>query len=99
MTTANVQSATATGSPLTDKAKDALHHSVDAMADRAAKAEGAVRNTADRSAESLSATQDKIINQWKGSQIKQFATENPIATAGIAFAAGMLITTLLRGRK
>ena len=98
MTTAKIQSAVS-DTPLTEKAKEALHHSVDAMAERAAKAEGAVRDTAGRSAESLNATQDKIVTKWNGSQVKQFATENPIATAGIAFAAGMLLSTLLRGRK
>ena len=99
MATAKAKTASASDTPLTEKAKDALHHSVDAMADRAAKAEEAVRDTAGRSADSLHATQDKIVSQWNGSQVKQFACENPIATAGIAFAAGMLLTTLLRGRK
>ena len=99
MTTAKVQTAVESDTPLTEKARDALHHSVDAMAEHAAKAEGAVRDTAGKSAESLNATQEKYVSQWNASQVKKFASENPIATAGIAFAAGMLLTTLLRGRK
>ncbi|MEH6712912.1 MAG: DUF883 domain-containing protein [Paraglaciecola polaris] len=87
-----------TDSPISKKAQDALHDSVDAVADKAARAERSVRDTAHRSAESLGETQEKVLKQWNGSQVRRFATENPVATVGIAFTAGMLLTSLLRKR-
>jgi ElaB/YqjD/DUF883 family membrane-anchored ribosome-binding protein len=87
-----------TESPISKKAQDALHESVDAVADKASKAEKSVRDTAHRSAESIGETQEKVIKQWNGSQVRRFAIENPVATVGIAFTAGMLLTSLLRKR-
>jgi ElaB/YqjD/DUF883 family membrane-anchored ribosome-binding protein len=34
--------------------------------------------------------------KWQASKVRNYAIENPLATAGIAFAAGMLVTSLLR---
>lgn len=87
-----------TDAPISKKAQDALHDSVDTVADKAAKAEQAIRDRAHRSAESMSETQEKLQKQWNGSEVRRFAAENPVATVGIAFAAGMLITSLLRKR-
>lgn len=83
---------------LSKKAQDALHETVDTVADKAAKAEQAIRDKAHRSAESISETQAKLQRQWDGSEIRRFAAENPVATVGIAFAAGMLLTSLFRKR-
>ncbi|WP_166424215.1 DUF883 domain-containing protein [Paraglaciecola sp. 20A4] len=85
-------------SPISKRAQEALHESVDAVADKASKAERSVRETAHRSAESLGETQDKIVKQWNGSEVRRFASENPVATVGIAFTAGMLLSSLLRRR-
>lgn len=85
-------------SPLSSKAQDALHESVDTVAAKAANAERVIRDKAHRSAESISETQEKLQRQWNGSEVRRFAAENPVATVGIAFAAGMLITSILRKR-
>jgi ElaB/YqjD/DUF883 family membrane-anchored ribosome-binding protein len=89
---------TNTDALLSKKAQDALHDSVDTVAEKAAKAEQAIRDKAHRSAEALSETQDKLKKQWAGSAVGRFAVENPVATVGIAFAAGMLLTSLFRKR-
>ena len=87
-----------TDAPISKKAQDTLHESVDTVAEKAAKAEQVIRDKAHRSAESIHETQEKLQRQWNGSEARRFAAENPVATVGIAFAAGMLITSLLRSR-
>jgi len=84
--------------PVSDKVKDTLHDSVDALAAKAASTEEALRETATNSAQNISDTQEKVKERWEQSPVKKYATENPIATAGIAFAAGMLLSSLLRKR-
>lgn len=103
---ANSQSATAqaTGSnsglnsPVTTKASEAAHHAVDAMAVKAASAEDTLRKTAASSQETLAHKQEEIKQQLQSSYSKthELASQNPLATAGIAFVAGMLVTALLR---
>ncbi|ALQ09245.1 MULTISPECIES: hypothetical protein [Pseudoalteromonas] len=87
-----------TDSPLTEKATSAAHDAVDALSSKAATAESSVRKGASSSAEALSEKQ--LIAREKLSECtaktRAFASENPLATAGIAFAAGMLITSLFR---
>ena len=34
--------------------------------------------------------------KWQASSVRNYAVENPVATAGLAFAAGMLVTSLFR---
>ncbi|GAA59147.1 hypothetical protein P20652_1006 [Pseudoalteromonas sp. BSi20652] len=89
---------TNTEAPLTEKATSAAHDAVDALSNKAATAESSVRKGASSSAEALSEKQ--LIAREKLSECsaktRAFASENPLATAGIAFAAGMLITSLFR---
>ncbi|WP_404343014.1 DUF883 domain-containing protein [Pseudoalteromonas mariniglutinosa] len=84
--------------PLTEKATSVAHDAVDALSSRAASAETSVRHGASHSAETLSA-QQKIarekITEYSG-KTRQLASEHPLATAGLAFAAGMLVTALIR---
>lgn len=84
--------------PLTNKATSAAHDAVDALSSKAAAAEGGVRQGAASSAQSLNekqlAAREKL--EECTSKTRQFASENPLATAGIAFAAGMLATSLFR---
>ncbi|MDP2636172.1 MAG: DUF883 domain-containing protein [Pseudoalteromonas sp.] len=82
--------------PLTEKATSAAHSAVDALSTRAATAEQSIREGATSSAETLSEKQQiarEKITQYSG-KTRQLASENPLATAGIAFAAGMLVTAL-----
>lgn len=100
-TTTDIKSDTkaqTTDAPLTEKATSAAHDAVDALSTKAATAESSVRKGASSSAEALSEKQ--LIAREKLSvctaKTRAFASENPLATAGIAFAAGMLITSLFR---
>jgi len=84
--------------PLTDKATSAAHDAVDALSSKAAAAESGVRKGASSSAETLNekqlAAREKLAEC--SSKTRQLASENPLATAGLAFAAGMLVTALFR---
>ncbi|MGP9800285.1 DUF883 domain-containing protein [Rheinheimera sp. NSM] len=87
-------------SPVTAKASEAAHHAVDAMAEKAATAEDTLRKTAASSQETLAHKQEEIKQQLQStySKSREFAAQNPLAAAGIAFAAGILVSTLLRRR-
>ena len=90
----------ALNSPITAKAREAAHHAVDAVSSKAANAEDSLRKTAASSQETLAHKQEEIKQQLQSSYSKtrELAAQNPLATAGIAFAAGMLVTALLRRR-
>jgi len=81
--------------PLSDKVQDTLHESVDTLAQKAAYTEDRLRNAAQSGSENFSAKQQEVQKKWEQSAVKKYATENPIATAGIAFAAGVLLTSIL----
>ncbi len=84
--------------PFTEKAASVAHDAVDALSSKASAAESSVRKGASSSAETLSEKQllARVKLSECTSKTRDFASENPLATAGIAFAAGMLITSLLR---
>ncbi|MDP2596512.1 DUF883 domain-containing protein [Alteromonas stellipolaris] len=94
--TAKVNSVTEPSHPVTDQLKETLHSSVDKLADSAAVAEDNIRNTASRSADNMSERKRLAEQKWQASGVRKYAIENPLATAGIAFAAGMLVTSLFR---
>ncbi|BFT30013.1 hypothetical protein D210916BOD24_11890 [Alteromonas sp. D210916BOD_24] len=82
--------------PVTDQLKETLHASVDKFANSAGIAEDNIRKTATSSAENMSARKRLAAQKWQASKVRKYAIENPVAAAGIAFAAGMLVTSLLR---
>lgn len=92
----NHAAASDSNSPISDKMQDTLHHSVDALAERVANTEEKLRHGASSSAETIAEKQKAVQAQWQQSSIRRYAAENPLASAGIAFAAGMLLTSLLR---
>lgn len=82
--------------PVSDKVQSSLHESVDSLAEKAGSTEERLREAAHSGSENFAAKQQEVQEKWEQSSIKKYATENPIATAGIAFAAGVLLTSLLR---
>ena len=82
--------------PMVDKVQETLHASVDKLASSASRAEENLRTTASDSAENMSAQKRLAQKKWLASPLRRYPIENPVATAGIAFAAGMLITSLMR---
>lgn len=82
----------------TDRASNAAHHAVDTMAEKAATAEDTIRRTAASSKETIEQKQEELKLQMQSTyeRGKQFTKENPVVAAGIAFAAGMVVSALLR---
>jgi ElaB/YqjD/DUF883 family membrane-anchored ribosome-binding protein len=97
-TTANsdTKSSAQSASPLTEKTSEALHKAVDSLAEKAAGGEEKLRGSATHSAESIAKQQKELQDKWQNSKVRSYASENPVAAAGIAFAAGVLVSTLLR---
>jgi ElaB/YqjD/DUF883 family membrane-anchored ribosome-binding protein len=98
MATASTQTTTKqhSSSPVTKQATDALHKTVDSLSEKAASGEEKLRETVSHSAESINHQQKVIQEKWQNSRVRGYAIENPLATAGIAFAAGVLLSSLLR---
>lgn len=82
--------------PIADKVTQTLHKSVDNLAEHASVAEDKIRKTATTSAQSMGEKQQQAKQYWDGSAVGKYTKEHPVATAGIAFAAGMLLSTFLR---
>ncbi|MGX5173149.1 hypothetical protein ACUR5C_03870 [Aliikangiella sp. IMCC44653] len=100
---ANTQSESMTdsiNSPWTDKTTHKLHESVDKVASKASVAESSLRDAAAKSKENVTDKSAQLQSQLKASadQAKTIAKKNPLATAGIAFAAGVLVSSLLSRR-
>jgi ElaB/YqjD/DUF883 family membrane-anchored ribosome-binding protein len=95
-TSAKANTSNEQGHPVTDQLKESLHQSVDKLADNASVAEENIRRTATSSAENMSERKRLAEQKWQASSVRNYAVENPVATAGLAFAAGMLVTSLFR---
>lgn len=84
--------------PMTDRASTAAHSAVDSIASKAATAEEKIRQTASNSQNTFHQKEEEIKQQLSQSldRTRQMTQQNPLATIGIAFAAGMLFSSLLR---
>ncbi|MFT2090062.1 DUF883 domain-containing protein [Paraglaciecola sp. 2405UD69-4] len=94
-TTKAKASKTAT-TPIAEKVTETLHESVDTLADHGASLEQKLRESASDTAANVSEKQAQAKEYWDGSAVGKYTKENPLATAGIAFAAGVLLTSLLK---
>ena len=84
------------GTPITSKANETLHKTVNTLAEHASVAENKLRQTAATSAEKMSDKQRQAKDYWDDSAVAKYTKENPVATAGIAFAAGMLLAKFFK---
>lgn len=77
---------------------EALHTAIDDTASKAEGIEEQLRQRAAKVGDKVGASQDAATRQVKDSlsTVESFAKERPMVAAGIAFAAGVLATTLLR---
>jgi ElaB/YqjD/DUF883 family membrane-anchored ribosome-binding protein len=74
------------------------HETVDRVAESANYAEKEVRNAAGRAAEHAREMQEQAIAAAEENvqKARSYIEENPLMSAGIAFAAGVIISALLR---
>lgn len=82
--------------PVADKVTKTLHETVDTIGIHAESTEDKLRNTAASSADVLSEKQAELKQCWNNSSVGKYTKENPLAAAGIAFTAGVLLTSLLK---
>ena len=83
-------------SPISEKANKRLHQSVDNLTQSTSVTEEQLRQTAQTSVKKVLEKQRQAKEYWDRSAVGKYTSENPAATAGIAFVAGMLLTRVLR---
>ncbi|GAB3025697.1 DUF883 domain-containing protein [Bowmanella dokdonensis] len=85
-------------SPTTERATKAAHEKIDEWAERASSAEETVRRRAADSNEALAARKEELKRQIDStvSRTNRLIADHPLASAGVAFAAGALFTYLMR---
>ena len=94
--TANAQTSNSkNGTPIAEKVTETLHQSVEQLGQKAAQTEESIRKASQDSAKSIEKNQVKAKRMWDQSAVGQYTKEHPVASAGIAFAAGMLLSSLL----
>lgn len=81
---------------VTEKAAESLHHAIDALAARLTATEASLRDGAANSAEALSQKQREVEGKWNKSTVGQYVNKHPVASAGIAFAAGLILSSLFK---
>ena len=82
----------------TERVATAAHQAIDDAAVRAKEVEQQVRGKAALASEKLETSKEEATHQVERSveKLESFVKGQPFAAAGIAFAAGVLATTLLR---
>lgn len=82
----------------TTRVAKTAHDVIDETAAKAGPVEMKIRETAAIAGNKVEATQEKARDQIDESleKMESFVRERPVTSAGIAFAAGVLVSTLLR---
>ena len=86
------------GSSTTDRLASMAHETIDRATPRANRAEHEVRGAAMRAADSAKVLQEHAVEAAEENlrKLRSYAESNPLITAGIAFAAGALLSALIR---
>lgn len=86
------------GSPTAERLASKAHETVDRMAEAANYAEREVRSAATRTAEQAKQLRDQAVESADENmqRVRSYVEQNPMMAAGIAFAAGVLLSSLFR---
>jgi ElaB/YqjD/DUF883 family membrane-anchored ribosome-binding protein len=86
------------GNPTTDRIAAMAHDTVDRVAESANYAEQEVRGAANRAAEHAREMQEQAVAAAEENvkKARSYIEENPLMSAGIAFAAGVVLSALIR---
>lgn len=76
-----------TGHATTDRVAEMAHHTVDRVAERAAQAEERVRQGTEHA---------ETVGRDAADSVGRYMREHPMASLGIAAAAGFILSSLLR---
>jgi ElaB/YqjD/DUF883 family membrane-anchored ribosome-binding protein len=86
------------GNSATDRLASMAHETIDRVTPKANRAEHQVRGAAARAADSAKLMQGHAVEAAEENvrKLRSYIESNPLATAGIAFAAGALLSALIR---
>lgn len=98
---AEAESRLTSGAPLTERTVAAAHRSIDALAKHAYRSEQGLREAAASSVDKYSQQQEQLRSQLSSSleKSRSYMREHPFAAAGMAFAAGIILTALCSGKR
>ncbi len=87
-----------TGPSTTDRLAAKAHETIDRVAPKANRAELDMRNTAARTVEGVKHLEEQALETAEKSlrNVQSYIEKNPLTAAGIAFAAGALLSVLIR---
>ena len=86
------------GTAATDHFAAKAHETVDSLAERAQRAERDMRGAAERTAEQARQLRDDYMDTAEQGlrRATSYLESNPLAVVGIAFVAGVLLSTMMR---
>jgi ElaB/YqjD/DUF883 family membrane-anchored ribosome-binding protein len=86
------------GNSTTDRLASMAHETIDRITPHANRTEHDVRGAATKAAESAKLMQEHTVEAAEENlrKVRSYAESNPLITAGIAFAAGALLSALVR---
>jgi ElaB/YqjD/DUF883 family membrane-anchored ribosome-binding protein len=89
---------TGSGNSASDRLASMAHETIDRVAPRANRAESEVRGAAARAAEGAKLMQGQAVEaaQENVRKLRSYIESNPLASAGIALAVGVLLGALVR---
>jgi ElaB/YqjD/DUF883 family membrane-anchored ribosome-binding protein len=82
----------------TDRVAEKAHRTIDGAAETANEAERELRRTAAETADRVRRSEEQLVQAVDDNveKVKAYIEKNPIASAGIAFVAGLVLSNLLR---
>lgn len=85
---------------VTERVAQTAHETIDRVQEKAGQIEDQLRDTAERAAERARESGDKAKMELQGTvkKLTGYIEENPLQSAAIAFAAGLVVSSLLRRR-
>jgi len=86
------------GSSMTDRLASTARETIDRVTPKANRGEQELRVAATKVADSAKLLQERAVEaaRDKVRAVRSYAESNPLTTAGIAFAAGVLLSALIR---
>jgi ElaB/YqjD/DUF883 family membrane-anchored ribosome-binding protein len=86
------------GNSTSDRLASMAHETIDRVTPKANRAEHEVRGVAAKAADGAKLLQEQAVQATEENlrKVRSFVESNPLATAGIAFAAGALLSALVR---
>jgi ElaB/YqjD/DUF883 family membrane-anchored ribosome-binding protein len=82
----------------TDRIASMAHDTLDRVTPKANRAEHDMRDAASKTTEGVKQLQEQAVEAAEEGlrQTRSYIANNPLTTAGLAFAAGVLLSTLIR---